>query len=584
VGKTKKILEAFIDFFDRLSYRQAGLIITIVGVMVFASSLTNGFVGDDNGQILKNVPVHSITNIATFFKGGSFYVGDNHALWGAYYRPLMVTSFSVLYTLFGPHALYFHLFQLVLIICITYFIFVFFRYTFKPAASLLLALLFMAYPINSQAIYSIAAFQELLFMFFGLAGILSLIKYKSNRGLVLSGILFFLALLSKETALCFIAVAFIYMFFWDRTRFQRFTIVALANVIGWLALRINAVGFAKNVSIAPIDRLDFTQRVSNDPQIIWFYIQKLFFPDHLASGYYWVYPGFSVRHFFLPLLLDLCFIFIAVRIILATKRYASKAQFWTLLFFAAWAVLGILPVLQIYPLDMTVCENWMLFSTLGILGFIGVAIQVLLPRKYIIYIPLVGLAIIMMFSFRTLSRAGDWKNSFTLASHDIKNSPEDYPALGIVSQTYAQNGDYKKAAYYAEQIMHYYPNQVDELNLATIYSADGSYEKAMSLYIDALKFGNRQLTYGYIARTTLIAGTPELNKKTLQGAINENPKNGEYHMYLAILDYRYFNKNDAKLEIQLANEYSTVPQDLYVNIMNGNGFTVNYLGNIITIK
>src|SRR5262249_49408202 len=89
----------------RLTTTMSVLVITILGFATHFTGLRNPFVTEDYSQIINNPVVHSITNIGRFFGGSTFYVGGHGAthLVGIYYRPLMTTTFSILYTLFGPH-------------------------------------------------------------------------------------------------------------------------------------------------------------------------------------------------------------------------------------------------------------------------------------------------------------------------------------------------------------------------------------------------------------------------------------------------------------------------------------------------
>src|SRR6266550_635536 len=102
---------------NKLTAWQAAIIIAVIGFAVFFTGLKNPFIGDDIDQIVDSIPVHSIANLPLFFEGSTFYMGQGLApLGGVYYRPLMITVFSLIYTLFGPHPVFFHLFQLTLII------------------------------------------------------------------------------------------------------------------------------------------------------------------------------------------------------------------------------------------------------------------------------------------------------------------------------------------------------------------------------------------------------------------------------------------------------------------------------------
>jgi len=201
----------------------AAVVIVICGLLVFYLGLFNAFLGDDTEQIVVNTPVHSLSNVGSFFRESTFYNGPGSNLTGFYFRPLMVTSYAVVYTVFGPSPVAFHTFQLFLQIICAFLIFLVFRYFFRPGLSLILALVFLVHPINSQAVYSIAALQEPLFFGFGMSAFYLLIKYqdKPGRHLFAVAILLFMSLLSKESGIMFVAMALAYAYAFDRKHFLR---------------------------------------------------------------------------------------------------------------------------------------------------------------------------------------------------------------------------------------------------------------------------------------------------------------------------------------------------------------------------
>lgn len=91
---------------------KAFLLIAILGIAVFATGLHNHFSGDDLPQIVDNMAVHSIRNIPAFFQGSTMYNGPGQALIGAYYHPLMTTTFALVYSIWDSHPIAFHLLQL----------------------------------------------------------------------------------------------------------------------------------------------------------------------------------------------------------------------------------------------------------------------------------------------------------------------------------------------------------------------------------------------------------------------------------------------------------------------------------------
>ncbi|MGH7203480.1 MAG: hypothetical protein ACREHC_03495, partial [Candidatus Levyibacteriota bacterium] len=86
--------------------------IIVIGLLVYFNSLFNGFVGDDDAQILTNPTAHSITNIFSFFKGSTLYLSQASGNVGLYYRPMLSTVLSIIYSLFGANPFFFHAIQL----------------------------------------------------------------------------------------------------------------------------------------------------------------------------------------------------------------------------------------------------------------------------------------------------------------------------------------------------------------------------------------------------------------------------------------------------------------------------------------
>src|SRR5258708_3970813 len=102
---------SFKNYFSPMTTVKAVVWIVIIGLIGFFNSLFGAFVWDDVYQIQNNTLVHSILNIGLYFTGSTFSQSQG-AFEGLYYRPLMTTVFSLLYTIFGTQTFFFHFFQL----------------------------------------------------------------------------------------------------------------------------------------------------------------------------------------------------------------------------------------------------------------------------------------------------------------------------------------------------------------------------------------------------------------------------------------------------------------------------------------
>ncbi len=202
------------SLFVPLTTIKAFSFIAIIGIIVFFNGLFNGFVGDDYPQIIYNLTIQSFNNIPAFFSGSTFYKGPGLNLGGIYYKPLLETSYSLTYSLFGPNYFAYHLFELLIFIINACLVFLLFKSFFNKPIAFILSIVFLIHPINSESAFYISDTQETLFFLFGMIALLLLKKYHSQKALIVASLLLLLSLLSKETGhtLCFhIAVIFIFI-------------------------------------------------------------------------------------------------------------------------------------------------------------------------------------------------------------------------------------------------------------------------------------------------------------------------------------------------------------------------------------
>ena len=202
-------------------------IIVLLGLLIYSFSLFNGFIWDDEEQIVNNIFVHSVKNIPLLFQSSTFNTGGAGVLSGTYYRPLMMTFFSFVYQIFGPNPFFFHLFQLSFHILTAILIYYLFKHFFKESISFFLTLIFLIHPASVEAVAYISAVQDIFYILFGILALHFVIKSKEQfefRNIFLINLFLFLALLSKETAILFFILIFIYKLIFDRKYFFEYLI------------------------------------------------------------------------------------------------------------------------------------------------------------------------------------------------------------------------------------------------------------------------------------------------------------------------------------------------------------------------
>ena len=447
--------------------------IIIIGLIVFSPTVFNGFVMDDQGLILNNANVHSIGNLFNFFRGSIFDYGGS--LGGVYYRPMMSTSFSFIYTFFGSSAFFYHLFQLFLHITNALLFFFLLKKFVKEKVSLFLTLIFLTHPIQVESVVYIAALQEILFFSFGVMYLLLLERKK------FAPIFILLSLLSKETGILFAPLGILYSYFYRRKNllYDGVGVVIAVGIAFFMRFVVAGIGFEKTSEFVMM-RTPFLERMINVPSMILYYLQTLIFPYRLVSVQSWLITKITVNDFFLPLLIDLIFF---GTLFLSSWMYRKKWQ--PLLFFWVWFMLGILLHIQIVPLDLTVADRWFYFPLAGLLGIVGVAINQMNFPKQTLYI---AITIIALLSVRSFVRVFDWHDTRTLAMHDLRFQKNNYRLLSALGGVYLDEKNYEKARVVLEKSVALYPHWgTSEYNLGVAYHMSHQTQKAKKYYIEALR-------------------------------------------------------------------------------------------------
>src|ERR1700691_4974992 len=105
---------SFYSLFVPLTKLKAICIIILTGIIIFFNGLFNPFQGDDIGQIVNNPQIAKLSNIPTFFLQSLVYSGINSIkFFHIYYKPILFTIFTLIYSLFGSNSFPFHLVQLI---------------------------------------------------------------------------------------------------------------------------------------------------------------------------------------------------------------------------------------------------------------------------------------------------------------------------------------------------------------------------------------------------------------------------------------------------------------------------------------
>ncbi|MGA2476137.1 MAG: glycosyltransferase family 39 protein, partial [Terriglobia bacterium] len=190
----------------RFATHQLLAVLILVAVLPYLNSLLNGFVQDDNRQVVSNPYLRSFSHLREIFATNVWsYVGAQGMT--NYFRPLMTFGYLLCYQFLGPLAYGFHLANVVLNAGVVCLVFLVTERIFRDRTlGFVAAVIFALHPIHSESVDWIAAVTDLQLTLFYLLAFwffLRVAKPGGKRsgaaelGMVLS---FTLALLAKEPA------------------------------------------------------------------------------------------------------------------------------------------------------------------------------------------------------------------------------------------------------------------------------------------------------------------------------------------------------------------------------------------------
>ncbi len=475
------------------------LIPFIASFLLYARTLGHGFVYDDGEQVLNNPWLSGLESIPKIFISAAwdfstYMAGSN------YYRPIMHISFLLEKLAFGLTPWAFHMVNILLHSVNSLLVFITARLIFKalleesdqenfrhktglsPAYPLLAALIFALHPINSEVASWVSALPELTFTLFGLIAFIIHIKAGSESNIplrILSAAFFLLALLSKETGAAF----FLIILAFDYSLRGRYILRRWSHYLPYIAafsiyltLRFYALsGLAgkKMIEITP------WESIINVAPLLTSYLWKLLVPVNLSVIYPFEPASYITEARTLGSLLVLA-LFIALIIYFRKRR--------TLFFTLLWIVIPLLPILYLPVVSVGGFADRYLYLPSAAFAILISYISIeagsktsLSQRKR--FLQIFFLCLLTLYALGSVSRAGVWKDNFTLWSDTVKKAPESSLVQASLASAYYDAGKTDLALVHYTRAIELEPgNFRAHYNLALIYEKSSSLPLAVKHY------------------------------------------------------------------------------------------------------
>ncbi len=531
--------------------------IVILGILVYANSLFNGFIWDDKTYIINNPQVHSLSWNLLF--------GQNWFNSAGFYRPIPALYFAFLYSLFSNTSFFYHIFQVDLHIVNTVLLFILFKKFFNKNLSFFLSLIFLVHPVNTESVSYIASSASVIFFFFGITALLlSLQENLSRKKYVLIFFLLLLSLMTKETGILFIFLVLLIRFIPKKGKYVLFTVGSILTICIYTIMRIGVIGTTYvRQNTVPIMQLSFMQRLFHIPAIIWYYLTISFFPLRLSVSQNWTLPTLTFKNFFLPISGEVFLLIIGA----FYMQFFLKKNKLLFLFFFIWFAFGIGMLVQIVPLDMTVADRWMYFPLVGLLGMIGILVLQFRVQnsKLKMFGVVTSVLIISLLSFRTIFRNANWIDAETLYQHDIAISDDYNKEDGLAAELIAQ-GKFDEALTHAKQSVYLFKNFANVNDLGVIYQHKGNIVLAKKYYQEAISLHPGTISpFVNLATVYALHDNPSLAIPIIKNTlIREYPSVSRFWVLLAIAQYRIGHTSNALASAQKAYSLSNTLQSQYI--------------------
>lgn len=388
------------------------------------------------------------------------------------YRPFSLIVSALEYQFFGAKPMISHLINILLFGLLIGLLFNLLQnFVFREQhrnLAFITCLLFAIHPIHTEVIANVKSRDELLTFLLLVVSLITFFKYleQKKKWLLFSGLLcFFLALLTRESAVTFVAlVPLIFYFFANHTlkKAIQFSIPLIFVFAGYMLLRFLIVGFG-HVTIIGIENDPFlfatvSQAFATKVFILTKYLKLLFMPYPLS----WEY-GYNQIPYVNLLSFQFIFSFLLITSLIVyailTFRQKSIFSFCVFYFFLT------LSLVANFLVDVgTPFSERFLFQPSLAFCIVIATLFLQLNKNRKLPVNLIFIFILLLFSLKTIFRNAEWKNNETLYLTDVKSSPNSIRANSAAANILLFKGYYetnveikkmflKKSIYYAEKAL-----------------------------------------------------------------------------------------------------------------------------------
>ncbi|MDD3876380.1 MAG: tetratricopeptide repeat protein [Bacteroidales bacterium] len=431
------------------SKRNAMILIALFAIILYGKSLSNKYALDDELVVHDNALIaKGFEAIPTIFT--SFYAETEKMQYG--YRPIVQMTFAIEHQFFGENPNISHLINLILYIFTGFILFKFLSRILAQSHLIVplgITLLFMAHPAHTEVVCSLKNRDELLSFLGGMGAVMfmfSFVESKKIKFFVLANISLWLGFFSKLSALTFLAVIPLCLYFFTTISIKRNLIYSGITAFALLLLfylsrlmlpeQIQPFSITENPLFV---ENGFLLKLNTGLYALWFYLKLLVFPHPLSFFYgYNMFPIEGSAYIFIVLSV-IIYVFLLGYAIFKLKEkhllsfiilfYLSSISMFTNIL---TPVAGIVGERFVYAASLSFCMALVYgFFKLTKTPIFNTHINPKSLNRIIILL----LIFLLPYSLKTISRNNAWYDHKSLFVSDIEHLQNSAKANSLLAGT-----------------------------------------------------------------------------------------------------------------------------------------------------
>lgn len=500
-----------------------GYILSAIAFVIYWNTLNHSYVFDDFTLIKDNaVTTLGIKGIPDIFS--HFYRYGFSSTNDGIYRPLSVAMFALEWSLSPNNPSLSHFVNILLYALTAWVLFNTLRRLLKNynvALPFVITLLFITHPVHTEVVANIKSRDELLCFLLSFGTLYFLIDYVESNSvtkLLVASVLFFLAFLSKETAITMLVVIPMALYFFTDVSKKSFiiTTACLSMVtIVFLVIRAKilsaAVAEAVPVIINPLLLAsNIFDRWATAIKILGEYLGLVIYPNILMYD----------RSFNQIPIVSFSNVYVIISLLVYAGMFVYALYKFLKKDFLAFGILFYLLTIAIFSniffiIGVAMADRFLYFPSFGFCFALTTLLMKLTKANFNSIrfngiqdffnknktLLVVAVTISFLYSFKTINRNANWKDNYTLFSHDAEISPNNsltHYHLGyeiIKNILPVENDPYKRLSMGTQAInelkksLVIYPNHVNALNslgigyflMDSLQAAENSFKKAIAI-------------------------------------------------------------------------------------------------------